>query len=121
LKPKDLFLKQIENYYGEYKNTVVKECVSVYLEDFQESKIMILLKIVMVHHKVSFGTPDIACINEAHNKYMKETGNNLKNVKENQQWVDVEPLTEKEKITAKESHDKFLETMTDLKLMKNIK
>lgn len=118
---KEVFLKQIEAYYGEYKNSFVKQFVISYLDNFVEEKLKTLLKVVMESHPVKYGAPDLAALKEAHTAYAKETGSDLKKIVENQQWVEQVELTDEEKISAVSEHEKFLENMKTMALIKTEK
>ena len=61
----ETLMNQIEGYYGKYENTKIKLFVKSYLQkDHKEEKLDEILKSILYYHKVNFGVPCIATIEE---------------------------------------------------------
>ena len=61
----DDLINEIENYYGEYVNKYLKGSVKAYLiKDFKPEKYPEVRKSIQYYHKVNFGVPCIATIEE---------------------------------------------------------
>jgi len=61
----ETLMNQIETYYGNYENVKLKTFVRAYLlKDYKEEKFDEILKSILYYHKVNFGVPCIATIEE---------------------------------------------------------
>ena len=63
------FIKEIENYYGKDLNESQRGYVRNYLSVYEQKKLVKLLSVVMMYHSISFGTPGMAVIEQAHRVY----------------------------------------------------
>jgi len=61
----DDLINELEKYYGEYENKYLKGSVKAYLlKDFKQENYPEVRKSIQYYHKVNFGVPCIATIEE---------------------------------------------------------
>ena len=69
----ETFFDQIEKVYGSYENENLKKVVKGYLtKDIKQDEISNVLKAILYNHKVKFGVPCIATIEEAIDNAIKK-------------------------------------------------
>lgn len=110
-------LKTIENYYGPY-DPALRNYVVSYMDKYNPDKYGQLIMKLFETHPKSFGPPDIAAMYKAAEACPSDMKTKVGN-----EWTPdyLIPMTPEEKLTAKESHEKFLEKMKDLALIKTEK
>jgi hypothetical protein len=97
---KESFFKEIRDYYGDHENKKVMRVTEAYVEKlYSESNYRDLLSAVYRSHPSSWGYPDVAAIESAHEKFMR-SNRNLK-IHENTEWRSpIQPLTDEERAEA---------------------
>ena len=117
---KDRFFQQIHEYYGDHKNKIVMQITKEYiLRTYKPESLRKLLNAIYRTHRSSWGYPDVAAIELAHDKFLKSDGVELKTKKETREYKSpIQPLTDEELIEAEESGarekwEKMLENNTE--------
>lgn len=120
-------LKELEDslkaYYGKHQSDYVQDTTMEYISgNYTDKEYKSLLRAIMKSHPYNYGFPDVAAIEEAQDKLWKKEGKSLRKSNTTGEWKDLsKPLTEEERKTAKEEHDKFLAFSKQLSMGKTDK
>ena len=75
----NLFFQKINEYYGENKNKTVNQITQAYIKKtYPEKALGRLLVAIYKTHRSSWGYPDVAAIEIAHDKFIKSDKADLK-------------------------------------------
>ena len=107
----DEFKTGLVKYYGEHQSAHVTKVTLKYVEsNYDENNYPNLMQAVMKSHPFNYGFPDVAAIEEAQDKLWKKDGKTLRKTRSSTEWTGESlPLTDEERLTAKEEHDKFID------------
>jgi len=71
----DEFFKDIEGYYGEYDNKYLKGSIKAYMQkDHKQDKYLEVARAIKYYHRVNFGVPCIASIEDSIKQARLEKG-----------------------------------------------
>lgn len=93
----DNFFTTVKAYYGENKNREVMAVTESYIkQSYQQKALLKLLNAIYRTHRSSWGYPDVAAVELAHDKFMKSDSVDLKESKVKVYQSPIPELTDEE-------------------------
>ena len=110
-------------YYKEHQSDYVQKVAIRYIQSqYDQMYYEQLLQAILKSHPFNYGFPDVAAIEEAHDKMYKRDGVSIRKPKPKSEWSQEEkPLTEEERQEAEANREKWNEMLKQAERHSNVK